>query len=156
VFWLLGSLQRATWTKVAINAGILVLVLPILLSHAWSLTALRGFSGQAVVLGIRVERLRTMMLFAAALLAGSATATIGIVGFVGLVAPHMARMLVGEDQRFSLPVTAACGMLVLTLSSLVSKLILPGVVLPIGMVTALLGIPFFLAQILRNRHGRVA
>jgi iron complex transport system permease protein len=156
VFWMLGSLLRATWTKVAINAGILVLVLPILLSQAWSLTALRGFSGQAVVLGIRVERLRFAMLLAAALLAGSATATIGIVGFVGLVAPHMARMLVGEDQRLSLPVTAACGMLVLTLSSLVSKLILPGVVLPIGMVTALLGIPFFLAQILRNRHGRMA
>ena len=134
--------------------AILALVLPVLLSQAWSLTALRGFSGQAAVLGIRVERLRFTMLLAAALLAGSATATIGIVGFVGLVAPHMARMLVGEDQRFSLPVTAACGMLVLTLSSLASKLILPGVMLPIGMVTALLGIPFFLAQILRNGQRR--
>ena len=84
-------------------------------------------------------------------MAGAATATIGVVGFVGLVAPHMARMLVGEDQRFALPVTAACGMLVLTLASLVSKIILPGIVLPIGMVTALLGIPFFLAQIMARR-----
>ncbi|WP_198379707.1 iron ABC transporter permease [Roseomonas sp. KE2513] len=155
VFWLLGSLLKATWTKVAINAAILALVLPLLLARAWALTALRGFGDGAVVLGIRVERLRFMMLVAAALLAASATATIGVVGFVGLVAPHMARMLVGEDQRFSLVVTAACGLLVLTLASLASKLILPGAVLPIGMITSLLGLPVFLAQILHSRRRAV-
>ncbi len=152
VFWLLGSLLRATWLKVSINAAVVAIVLPLLLMQAWALTALRGFGDQAVVLGIRVERLRILMMVAAALLAGSATATIGIVGFIGLVAPHMARLLVGEDQRFSLLVTAACGMLVLTLASLASKLILPGVILPIGMVTSLLGIPFFLALVLRGRR----
>ena len=151
VFWLLGSLLRATWLKVWINAGVLALMLPLLLSQAWSLTILRGYGDQAAVLGVRVSRLRTLLLVGAALMAGAATATIGVVGFVGLVAPHMARMLVGEDQRFALPVTAACGMLVLTLASLVSKIILPGIVLPIGMVTALLGIPFFLAQIMARR-----
>jgi iron complex transport system permease protein len=156
VFWLLGSLLKATWMKVTINAIIVALILPLLLARAWALTALRGFGDGAVVLGIRVERLRFTMLVAAALLAASATATIGVVGFVGLVAPHMARMLVGEDQRFSLAVTAACGLLVLTLASLVSKLIIPGAVLPIGMVTSLLGLPFFLAQILHSRRRAAA
>ncbi|MFT8243649.1 FecCD family ABC transporter permease [Roseomonas sp. BN140053] len=155
VFWLLGSLQRGTWTKIAINAAILLVVVPPLLTRAWAMTALRGFGDGAVVLGIPVERLRLLMLVAAAVMAGSATATIGIVGFIGLVGPHMARLLVGEDQRFSLAVTAACGLLVLVLASLASKLILPGLILPIGMVTSLLGVPFFLAQILYGRR-RVA
>ncbi len=155
VFWLLGSLLRATWVKVEINGIILAVVLPLLLMQAWSLTALRAFGEQAVVLGVRVERLRLMSMIAAALLAGAATATIGIIGFIGLVAPHIARLLVGEDQRFSLPLTAACGALVLTLASIASKLILPGAVLPIGMVTSLLGVPFFLTQILyRKRRGQ--
>ena len=152
VFWLLGSLLRATWTKVSIDAAILGFALPLLLFQAWALTALRAFGDQAVVLGIRVERLRIASMVAAALLAGAATATIGIVGFIGLVAPHIARLLVGEDQRFTLPVTAACGALILTLASLVSKMIIPGAVLPIGMVTSLLGVPFFLAQILYRKQ----
>ena len=152
VFWLLGSLLRATWTKVEINGVILAVVLPLLLMQAWSLTALRAFGEQAVVLGVRVERLRLASMVAAALLAGAATATIGIIGFIGLVAPHISRLLVGEDQRFCLPLTAACGALILTLASLASKLILPGAVLPIGMVTSLLGVPFFLGQILYRKR----
>ncbi|MCB8882411.1 iron ABC transporter permease [Acidisoma cellulosilytica] len=152
VFWLLGSLLRATWLKVWINTSVLVALLPVLLLQSWSLTALRGFGEQAVVLGIRVARLRFLLMICAALMAGAATASIGIVGFIGLVAPHMARLLVGEDQRFALPLTAACGMLILTLASLVSKIVLPGVILPIGMITSLLGIPFFLALILGNRR----
>ncbi|MCB8875217.1 FecCD family ABC transporter permease [Acidisoma silvae] len=152
VFWLLGSLLRATWLKVWINASVLVAILPFLLLQSWALTALRGFGEQAVVLGIRVARLRFILMICAALMAGAATASIGIVGFIGLVAPHMARLLVGEDQRFALPLTAACGMLILTLASLVSKIVLPGVILPIGMITSMLGIPFFLVLILGNRR----
>lgn len=152
VFWLLGSLLRATWMKVGINGIILAVILPLLLVQAWSLTALRAFGEQAVVLGIRVQRLRLACMIAAALLAGAATATIGVIGFIGLVAPHISRLLVGEDQRFALPLTAACGALILTLASLASKLILPGAVLPIGMVTSLLGVPFFLGQILYRKR----
>jgi iron complex transport system permease protein len=150
VFWLLGSLLRATWLKLEINVAILILLLPVLVLNAWAMTALRTFGDGAVVMGVRVRRLRLMLLVAAALLAGGITATIGVVGFVGLVAPHVARMLVGEDQRFALPVTAACGLIVMTASSLASKLIVPGVVLPIGMVTSLLGLPFFIMQVLRR------
>jgi len=150
VFWMLGSLVRTTWTKLWLNAGILALLLPLLLLNTWAMTAVRAFGDGATVMGVRVARLRLLLLLAAALLAGGITATIGIVGFVGLVAPHAARLLVGEDQRFALPVTAALGLVVMTLASLVSKLVIPGVVLPIGMVTALLGLPFFIVQVLRQ------
>ena len=150
VFWMLGSLLRTSWTKLGVNAGILLLLLPVLLLNAWSMTAVRAFGDGAAVMGVRVARLRLLLLLSAALLAGGITATIGIVGFVGLVAPHAARLLVGEDQRFALPVAAALGLVVMTAASLVSKLVIPGVVLPIGMVTALLGLPFFIAQVLRQ------
>lgn len=154
IFWLLGSLLRATWMKVEIIGGLLLLVLPLAVVQAWALTTLRAFGDSAVVLGVRVTRLRVLAMVMAALMAGTATATIGVVGFIGLVAPHIARMLMGEDQRFALPATAACGALLLTLASLASKLILPGAVLPIGMVTALLGVPFFLAQVMTRQRRR--
>jgi len=155
VFWMLGSLLRSGWTKIGLNLGLLAVLLPLLLANAWAMTALRAFGDGAVVLGVRVGRLRLLLLAAAALLAAGVTATIGIVGFVGLVAPHVARMLVGEDQRFALPVTAACGMVVMTAASIVSKAAIPGVVLPIGMVTSLLGVPFFIMLILRrDMRGR--
>jgi iron complex transport system permease protein len=155
VFWLLGSVQRTNWTKVEIDAVLLGLVGPLLLARAWMLTAVHGFGDEAAVLGIKVQRVRFLMLFAAALLAGSVTATVGIVGFVGLVGPHIARMLVGEDQRFALPAAAACGILIMTTAAIASEILVPGAVLPIGMLTALLGVPFFLVQILGRRASHV-
>lgn len=151
VFWMMGSLTKSSWTKVGINAVIVFASLPLLLLLSWQISALRGFGAQAAVLGIPVKKLRMLLLLVAALLAASITATIGIVGFIGLVAPHVARMLVGEDQRFSIGVTAACGLLVMTLASIASKMIIPGVILPIGMVTSLLGVPFFFWLVLGYR-----
>lgn len=151
VFWLLGSVQRTDWTKVSIDFLLLLLILPILLVRGWLLTAVRSFGDHATVLGINVQRARFLMLLAAALLAGSVTATVGIVGFVGLIAPHMARMLVGEDQRFAILAAAACGVLVMTSAAIASEMLIPGAILPIGMLTALLGVPFFLIQILGRR-----
>jgi iron complex transport system permease protein len=151
VFWIMGSLMKSNWNKVGVLLLIVGVILPVLLLLSWRITALRGFGDQARVFGVSVNRMRMALLLMAALMASSITATIGVVGFIGLVAPHMARMLVGEDQRFSLPLTAACGVLVMSLASIFSKLILPGAILPIGMVTSLLGVPFFLWLILGSR-----
>jgi iron complex transport system permease protein len=151
VFWPLGSVQRTSWIKVAINAGALLIVLPLLLRRAWMLTAIGSFGDQAAALGIRIARVRFLMLLAAALLAAAVTATVGIVGFVGLVAPHIARLLVGEDQRFALGASAACGMLIMMTAAIASETLVPGAVLPVGMLTALLSVPFFLWQILRRK-----
>ncbi|MDE1164337.1 MAG: iron ABC transporter permease [Pseudomonas sp.] len=152
VFWLMGSLLHATWTKVTLCAVIAAVALPIVLAQAWALTALRSFGEQAVVFGVPVKRVRTVMLVLAAMLAGAVTSVVGIIGFVGLVAPHVARLLVGEDQRFTIAVTVACGVIFVTLASLASKLIVPGAVLPIGMMTSLIGLPFFIILILRDRR----
>ncbi|MCM2292042.1 iron ABC transporter permease [Allorhizobium sp. BGMRC 0089] len=156
VFWLMGSLQRATWLKVSISGAVCLAVLPVVLFHAWQLTALRSFGEQATVFGVRVRRLRTIMLVLSALLAGSVTAVVGIVGFIGLVAPHVARMLTGEDHRFTIAATMAVGAVFATAASLLTKVILPGAVLPLGMVTSLAGLPFFIFLVLRNTRGSLA
>ncbi|MGJ8526821.1 Vitamin B12 import system permease protein BtuC [Halomonadaceae bacterium LMG 33818] len=153
VFWLLGSVQRTSWTQVTIDAIIMAIVVPLLLSRIWLLTNLASFGELAGAMGVRVAKARFLILFAAAMLAGSVTATVGVVGFVGLVAPHIARLLVGEDQRFSLCASATCGILIMLVASIASQTIIPGAVLPIGMLTALLGVPFFLWQILKKGKG---
>ncbi len=154
VFWLFGSLQRATLTKVGIVAAVLCLVLPVLLSDAWRLTALRLGDDRARALGVRVGPLRLRAFVAVSLLTGAAVAFVGTIGFVGLVAPHIARMLVGEDQRHLLPASAVFGALLLSAASVVSKVIISGAVFPIGIVTALIGVPFFAWLVLSLGQGR--
>ena len=76
----------------------------------------------------------------------------GTIGFVGLVGPHIARMLVGEDQRFLMPASVLCGALLLSVTSIVSKIVIPGVVIPVGIITALIGVPFFIAIVFTRRR----
>lgn len=87
-------------------------------------------------------------------MAATAVAFVGIIGFVGLVGPHIARMLVGENHRFFLPASLLTGALVMSLASIASKVIVPGVLLPIGIVTALVGLPVFFVLIARRQKGR--
>ena len=143
VFWLFGSLAHASLPKAAIVAVVLGAVIPLLMADAWRFTALQLGDERARALGVRVGPLRLRAFVVVSLLTGAAVAFVGTIGFIGLVAPHVARMLVGEDQRHLLPASALFGALLLSLSSVASKLILPGTVFPIGIVTALIGVPFF-------------
>nr|WP_319386860.1 iron ABC transporter permease [uncultured Roseibium sp.] len=154
IFWQLGSLARATWGKVGICVAILLLMLPWFMSRSWALTALRMGEDKAAALGVNVGLLRITVLAGVSLLAAVAVSFVGAIAFVGLVGPHIARMIVGEDQRGFLPLSALCGALILSGTSIASKAITPGIVYPIGMITSLIGIPFFLLLILgqRKRH----
>ena len=154
IFWQLGSLARATWTKVGICLVILLIVLPYFLHRSWALTALRMGEDKAAALGVNVPLLRLGVLAGVSLLSAVAVSFVGAVAFVGLVGPHIARMIVGEDQRGFLPLSALAGALILSGTSIASKAITPGVVYPTGMITSLIGIPFFVSLILsqRKRH----
>ena len=143
VFWLFGSLLRSTFSKVGIVAVTLAATCPVLLADAWRLTALKLGDDRARALGVRVDPLRLRAFLVVSVLTGAAVAFVGTIGFIGLVAPHIARMLVGEDQRHLLPASAIFGALLLSAASVASKLIMPGTVFPIGVVTALIGVPFF-------------
>ena len=152
VFWMMGSLARATWTKVFICAGVIAVVLPWFAMRNWSLTALRMGDDKAESLGVDVKRLRIEILVGVSLLAATAVSFVGTIAFVGLVGPHIARMLVGEDQRYFLPLSALCSGLILSLTSIAAKSINPGVVYPIGIITSLIGVPFFIGLIIAVRR----
>jgi len=151
VFWTLGSLARATWTKVGVAALLIALALPFFLLRGWALTALRLGDERAESLGIRVDRLRLEILIATSLLAAVSVSFVGGIGFIGLVGPHIARLLVGEDQRFFLPVATIASATLLSLASSLSKAITPGVIYPIGIITALIGVPFFFSLVMSIR-----
>jgi iron complex transport system permease protein len=153
VFWLFGSLQKATWSKAAIVLAVLLACVPMLVADVWRLTALKLGDERARGLGVDVRSLRLRCFALISALTGVAVAFVGTVGFVGLVAPHIARILLGEDQRGFLPASALAGALLLSVASIASKTIWPGAIVPIGIVTALTGVPFFLWLIMRNRRA---
>lgn len=151
VFWTMGSLTKATWAKVWVSLAALAISAPLLARRGWALTAMRLGDAKAESMGIRLRPLRLEVLVIVSLLASISVAFVGTIGFIGLVGPHIARMLLGEDQRFLLPGAALCGALILSIGSILSKMIIPGTVIPIGIVTAIVGIPFFLYLILNRR-----
>ena len=153
VFWTMGSLSRATWNKIGLVGCVLLLCGIWSARNAWPLTALRAGEDQARSFGIAVERLRLVTLLRVSLLAATALAFVGTIGFVGLVGPHIARLLLGEDHRYYLPGSALAGALMLSGASILSKTLVPGVVLPIGIITALVGVPMFMALVLSRRRG---
>ncbi|MFM0642854.1 iron ABC transporter permease [Paraburkholderia bryophila] len=151
VFWTLGSLARADWTKIAVLSVALAIAVPMSMRNAWTLTALRLGEDRAASFGIDVRRLRLGTLLRVSVLSALAVSFVGTIGFVGLIAPHIARTLFGEDHRFYLPGSALLGALMLSLASIASKLIIPGVLIPVGIVTALVGIPQFLGIVVRSQ-----
>ncbi|MEW4453361.1 iron ABC transporter permease [Bremerella sp. JC817] len=152
VFWIFGTLEGATWQNTAIVASVLVIAMVWLLRDAWQLTSLRLGDHHARSLGIDVGRIRLRTLIVASIVTATAVCFTGAIGFVGLVAPHLARTVVGEDQRYFIPLSTLIGAIVVSLAAVVSKVLVPGTVFPIGIVTAALGAPFLAAIALRSRR----
>lgn len=150
VFWLFGSLLKANWTSVSVSGAILLFCLPLIIRDVWALTALRMGEANAESLGLDLNALRRRAFFLTAALTAAAVSFTGTIGFVGLIAPHAARAAIGEDHRFSLPMAALAGALILISASVASKLISPGAVIPVGIITAIAGIPMLLAVIWRE------
>ena len=151
-FWTLGSLAGANWTMVVVMCLMLVLI------YAWSsriaqrLNALSLGEVTAAYLGIEVSRLRWSISVMVALMAGLSVAFCGVIGFVGLIAPHLARVLVGADQRVLLSLSMLMGaLLMLTADTIARTIVLPAEV-PVGIFTALLGSPFLIVLLRARRH----
>lgn len=151
VFWLFGSLLKASWLSFLVSGAVFLFSLLFTLSKVWALTALTLGEDRALALGIKTSKLRLQMFLLCSLLTAGAVSFVGTIGFIGLVAPHLARMLIGEDQRFYLPLAALIGALLLCTSSLVAKLIVPGTIIPIGIITSLVGVPILLYFLMSRR-----
>jgi iron complex transport system permease protein len=153
VYWLFGSLSKATWSRVGILAAVSFIIVILFALDAWKLTALRLGDEKAKSMGIDVKRLILKTLILTSVLASVVSSFVGIIGFVGLVAPHISRMLVGEDQRYFIFGSAFAGAFLLSGADILSKVLINGAVLPIGIVTSFIGVPFFMYLILRKKKA---
>ena len=151
LFWLFGSLTKSTWETLIIATIVTVISVTLLVKDAWKLTALRLGEERALSLGINLQQLRLKTLVIVAIMTATAISFVGIIGFIGLVAPHVARMLLGEDQRFFLPGAMLVGAAFLSIASVLSKVIIPGALFPVGIITAFVGVPFFFWIVLTKR-----
>ena len=150
-FWTLGSLGGATWSQLAVVGPCLLggmIAAPLM---ARPLNAMLLGEGEALHLGIDTERIKKRVVALAAFVVGAAVAVSGVIGFVGLVVPHLLRLSVGPDHRILIPGSALLGGALLLGADLLSRTIVAPAELPLGIVTALLGAPFFLWLLLRDR-----
>jgi iron complex transport system permease protein len=153
-FWLLGNLHSTDW-----NSALLLLVfggpvLLLLLREGQQLNLLLLGESQARLLGVVTSRLRRRLVLLVALGVGTVVSLGGLIGFIGLVVPHLVRLLCGPDNRALLPLSGLLGALLLTLADILARLLVSPAELPIGIVTALIGGPFFLFMILYRQRGR--
>lgn len=151
VFWMFGSLGRSDWPKVGIIAAILAVSTVYLIYRAWDLNALAEGDDIAESLGIPVRRSMTVFMLISSLVTASIICFTGTIGFIGLVAPHITRMVVGTDHRFLLPASGLVGALLLLGADSLARTVLAPTILPVGIMTAFLGVPFFIALFLRGR-----
>lgn len=151
-FWMLGSLTQATWSTVGITALFVMLAVIFIPFYAKALNALLLGEADAYHLGIPVEKVKYRLLFCCALAISATVAIAGMIGFVGLVVPHMVRMLIGSNHRYVLPGSVILGGTLLMLADIGARTWVAPAEMPIGIITALLGAPFFLFLILRAKQ----
>ncbi len=151
--WLMGYLGGATWTRVMILTGPLVAALAYLYYHRLDLDALLRGDEEAHSLGMDTGKMKKRFLAVASLIAAFSVAFSGMIGFVGLIVPHTIRLLVGSDHNRLLPYSAAAGGLFLLAADIAARTLLAPIEIPIGIITAFFGAPFFLYLAVRHKGG---
>jgi len=152
MFWTLGDLGGATWDKLAIAAPLLFMAAIALAFFASPLNALSLGEADAFHMGVNVEQVKRIMILISALAVGISVSLAGIIGFIGLIVPHVIRTLFHSDNNLVLPASAIGGALLLLIADVISRTIVSPAELPIGVVTALIGSPFFIALLLKSRR----
>lgn len=151
-FWNLGSFGASSWTTLQIAAVIIIPCIIILLYFSRHLNAMLLGEDEARHLGIPVESVKKVSIVLVSLLVAASVSSVGIIAFVGLVVPHLVRLAFGSDHHFLLPASAALGALLLLIADTVARTAISPAELPIGIITAFVGCPFFFFLILRQRH----
>ncbi|KQS84734.1 MULTISPECIES: FecCD family ABC transporter permease [unclassified Rhizobium] len=150
-FWGLGSLAGANWTKILSAGPIIAAALAVVPFLARGLNALTLGEATAFHMGVPVQRLKNIAIVSVAALTGASVAVSGGIGFVGIVVPHVLRLMIGPDHRYLLPASALLGGTLLIFADMIARTIVPPAELPIGIITAFVGAPFFLWILLRGR-----
>ncbi len=152
VVWLMGGFWGADWEVIRWLAPGLLLSLVVLMCFAWDLNVLGMGEEVAGTAGVHVRRTRFVTLLTVTIIASAATAFTGVIGFIGLVAPHIARMLIGVDHRFLIPAASLCGAIMLLAADTFARTILSPVEIPVGIVTSVIGVPFFIYLLIKKRR----
>lgn len=153
LFWMLGSLASSSWQTVALSAAIFAVSFVVLFCHSTALDAFTFGADSAASLGIDVKRVRMVVISVASLLAATIVSSSGAIGFVGLVLPHAARLIVGTGHRRVLPVSAALGAILLVWVDALGRTVAAPVEIPVGVITALVGVPLFIALLVKQGRG---
>jgi iron complex transport system permease protein len=150
VFWSFGDVSRANWQELGLIAVIVAFVLLFFVLNRWNYNAIDAGDETAKGLGIDVERTRLVGMISGALVTAVIVAFLGVIGFVGLVCPHMARRIVGDDQRFLIPASSVAGCVLLLASDTAARLVVAPFVLPVAVLTAFMGAPVFIYLLMRG------
>jgi len=152
VFWMMGGLTSASWDYVWIVSAMFAIGAVVPIFYARELDIMLLGDERAGQLGVNVERFKLIVLASASLVVAAAVSVSGLIGFVGLMTPHMARLVLGPDHRMLLPASTLAGAIVMVLADLAARTVLAPVEIPVGIVTAVLGGPFFVWLLVRKAH----
>jgi len=149
----MGSIAMKSWEHVYLLVPFVVVSLPILMMYSRIMNLLALGEREAAYLGVQVERSKLIMLMVCTLLTAAAVSVSGVIGFVGLVVPHLLRLLVGPDYRLLVPLSAIGGAIYMIMADTVARLVLSPKELPLGVVTALIGAPIFTYLLVKRKSG---
>ncbi|MCL0103224.1 iron ABC transporter permease [Dehalococcoidia bacterium] len=152
IHWLFGSLAGAGWGDILIVLIVFCFALPFLIKYSWDFNAMVAGDEVAASLGVNTRRVRIVSMAMATLIAAVIICFTGIIGFIGLVAPHITRMIIGADHRFLLPFSCILGSLLLVGADTVGRTAFQPVVIPVGIMISVIGVPFFLYLILKTKR----
>ena len=150
--WQMGNLDSATWSQVSLMGGVLALLLVVFPRDSKGLNAMLLGESEARHLGIDVEKMKRRLIVFTALGIGVSVAVAGMVAFVGLVVPHIVRLLIGPNHRFLIPAATVLGAILLIVADTIARVIVAPAELPAGVITALLGAPFFVSLLIQQRR----
>jgi len=153
MFWLMGSFSLSEWSEVAVVLPYVVVGVVIILLYSRSLNVMQLDEEQAKQLGINVEKVKLILLAAATLITAAAVSFVGTIGFVGIIIPHAVRLIWGPDHRFLLPLSVLTGAIFLVLADLGARTVMSPTEIPIGVITAICGVPFFLYLLRRKKRA---
>ncbi len=150
-FWQMGNLANGNWSAIIVAASFLIPLQLIFITRARGLNALLLGESEARHLGLNVQKLKMQLIMLTAIGVGVSVSLAGMIGFVGLVVPHLVRLAIGPDHRWLIPCSSLLGAGILLLADIIARLVITPAELPIGIVTALLGAPFFITMLWQQR-----
>ncbi|MDZ7838948.1 MAG: iron chelate uptake ABC transporter family permease subunit [Actinomycetota bacterium] len=152
IFWLMGGLTASSWQQLTIIAPIIIVLLAAAAFFTNELNIISLGDNRATQLGVNTEQVKKLLLVLASLIAAAAVSVSGIIGFVGLITPHILRLIVGPDHKILYPTSALAGGIVLLASDTIARMVLMPREIPVGIITSIVGVPFFIYLLIRSKR----